>query len=251
MIHSIALTQEDILHHLKLSCKLPEFIEKIVTCKVIEYATIAAGIQVTGEELQKSADQFRLIHKLKDAAETWAWLKQHHLSLDHFEEMIHINLSRDKLIQHLFADQIESYFVEHQLEYLGVVMYEVILDDQNLAMELFYAIQAGEMSFYEMARLYIQDPELRRMGGYQRVRYRRDLKPEISMAVFAAKSSQILKPIVTAEGVHLLLIEEIIQPELNELLRQGIGLELLIAWLKQQLEQVEVTFKDLSKIKCI
>jgi hypothetical protein len=46
-------------------------------------------------------------------------------------------------------------------------MYEIVLDDEDLAMELFYGIQEGEMSFYEVAHQYIQDMELRRKGGYR------------------------------------------------------------------------------------
>jgi hypothetical protein len=32
------------------------------------------------------------------------------------------------------------------MDYIGVIMYEVVLDNEYLAMELFYAIQEGEMN---------------------------------------------------------------------------------------------------------
>jgi len=44
-----------------------------------------------------------------------------------------------------------NHFVEHQLDYAQIVMYEVVLDDEDLAMELFYALQEGEISFPEVA----------------------------------------------------------------------------------------------------
>jgi parvulin-like peptidyl-prolyl isomerase len=119
-------------------------------------------------------------------------------------------------------------------------MYEVVLDDEDLAMELFYGIQEGEMSFYEVAHQYIQDMELRRKGGYQGIVRRKELKPEISAAVFAAMPPQVLKPIVTSSGVHLILVEEIIRPELNNKLRYQILSDLFAGWLKQQIEQLEV-----------
>jgi parvulin-like peptidyl-prolyl isomerase len=68
------------------------------------------------------------------------------------------------------------------------------------------------MSFHEVAYQYIQDTSLRRSRGYRGIVRRKDLKPEISAAVFAAKPPQLLKPIVTSSGVHLILVEEIIQP---------------------------------------
>jgi parvulin-like peptidyl-prolyl isomerase len=240
MSQAITITSEDILHQVKLSCKIPSLIEEIVTRKIIASAAAEAGIKVETEELQKAADNIRLMGKLKSADDTWAWLQKHGLSLDDFEELIYNNVISGKLAQHLFADKVEPFFVEHQLDYAGVVMYEVVLDDEDLAMELFYGIQEGEMSFYEVAHQYIQDKELRRKGGYRGIVRRKELKPEISAAVFAAKPPQVLKPIVTSSGVNLILVEEIIQPELDNKLRYQILSDLFAGWLKQQIEQLEV-----------
>jgi parvulin-like peptidyl-prolyl isomerase len=66
------------------------------------------------------------------------------------------------------------------------------------------------------------------------------MKPEVSAAVFAANPPQVLKPIVTSKGVHLVFVEEIIQPELDEQRRYRILSDLFADWLKRQFEQVEV-----------
>jgi parvulin-like peptidyl-prolyl isomerase len=242
MSQAITITSEDILHQVKLSCKIPSVIEEIVTRKIITSAAAEAGIKVETEELQKAADNIRLMNKLESADDTWAWLQKHSLSLNDFEELVYISIISNKLVAHLFADKIEPYFFEHQLDYAGVLMYEVILDDEDLAMELFYALQEGEMSFPEVAHQYIQDKELRRIGGYRGIVRRQELKPEISAAVFAAKPPQVLKPIVTSKGVHLILVDEIIQPRLDNQLRSKIFLDLFSEWSKQQIEQVEYLF---------
>ncbi|HAX80509.1 MAG TPA: peptidylprolyl isomerase [Cyanobacteria bacterium UBA11372] len=241
MLKALAITNEDILHQVKLSCKIPEIIEQIIARKAIENTATEAGIKVETEELQKAADQMRLINQLLNADDTWAWLEKHHLSLDDFEEIVYTNLLAGKLAQHLFGDKVEPYFFQNQLDYAGVVMYEVVLDDEDVAMELFYAVKEGEMSFHDVARQYIQDVELRRKGGYLGMVRRKDLKAEISAAVFAAKPPQLLKPIVTARGLHLILVEELIQPELNEKLRTNIISNLFSQWLNQQIEQSEIS----------
>ena len=156
------------------------------------------------------------------------------------KSFVYINVLSGKLAQHLFANKVAAFFVEHQLDYAGVVLYEVVLDDEDLAMALFYGIQEGEMSFYEVAHQYIQDTELRRKGGYRGIVRRKELKPEISAAVFAAKPPQVLKPIVTSSGVHLILVEKPILPEANNKLRHQILSDLFAGWLKQQIEQLEV-----------
>jgi parvulin-like peptidyl-prolyl isomerase len=237
---TINITNEDIFHQVKLSCKIPEAIEKITERKVIISAAEAAGVGATKEELQKASDQMRAMSKLKDAKDTWAWLEKYSLSLEDFEEIVYFSLISGKLCKHLFAERVEPYFYEHQLDYAGAVIYEIILDDQDEAMELFYEIQEGEVSFFEATQQYVQDTELRRKGGYRGKVNRNEMKPEVSAAVFASAPSQLLKPIVTADGIYLVFVEEIIKPALDKKLRQKITLNLFSDWLKQQMGQVQV-----------
>lgn len=239
MLQTIKIYQADILQQLQLSCQIPSLIEGIISRQIVTEAAKKAGIKIETEELQQAADQFRLINKLQNADETWTWLQQHHLSLDDFETIVHTNIISEKLAQHLFADKVEPWFVEHQLDYWGAILYEVVLDDVDLAMELFYAIQEGEMTFSEVAHQYIQEPEMRRNGGYRGLQYRQNFKPEISASIFASQPPQLLKPMITSEGVHLILIEEIVQPQLDERLSAQILVGLFYQWLKQQVESVE------------
>lgn len=239
MSQSITITAEDILKQVKLSLQIPDLIESIISRKIITDAATEAGITVDNEELQQAADTIRLLQKLHDAQETFAWLEKHHLSVDDLEEVAYMTVISQKLTTHLFADKVEPYFYENQLDYAGVVMYEVVLDDEDLAMELFYSIQEEEMSFYDVAHKYIEDKELRRKGGYRGILSRKDLKSEISGAVFAATPPEVLKPIVTSKGVHLILVEEIIQAELNNKLGYQIGSELFGEWVKNKVESVQ------------
>ncbi|WP_424100618.1 peptidylprolyl isomerase [Moorena producens] len=81
---------------------------------------------------------------------------------------------------------------------------------------------------------------MRRSGGYRVIVKFQDLKPEISAAVFAAELPPLLKPIVSSKGVHLILLEEIIQSEFYGKLRSEIMSDLLTGWLKGQVKEVKV-----------
>ena len=236
----LTVSREEILHQIKLSCQIPSVIEGIATRKILANTAQELGIKVEPEELQQAADNIRLINNLRRTDDTWLWLQKHSLSLDEFEESVYATVVSSKLAQHLFADKVEPFFVEHQLDYAQVVMYEVVLDDRDLAMELFYAIASGEIGFPSVAHQYIQDTELRRTGGYRGTLSRKALLPEISAAVFGATGSQILKPIATSSGVHLIWVEELIQPRLDELIRYKILSDLFSEWLKGQIEQFEI-----------
>ncbi|MBP5974514.1 peptidylprolyl isomerase [Brasilonema sp. CT11] len=240
MLKTVTITSEDILQQVKLSCKIPEILQDIITRKIVAVATEEIGIEVEDQALQKTADTLRLINNLRSAEQTWVWLQKYHLSIDDFEKIAYNNFIYRELAKHLFADKIEPYFFENQLDYVGAVIYELVLDDEDLAIELYYTIKEGEMSFYDVAHTYIQDTELRRKCGYRGIVHRKDLNPEISAAVFAAKPPQLLKPIVTSSGIHLILVEEILLPELDEKLRNQIIADYFSQWVKQQIYQMEI-----------
>jgi parvulin-like peptidyl-prolyl isomerase len=243
MSETITITSEDIINQLKLSCQLSKVVEKIVARKIISVFSEEVGINVDDKALQIMADHLRFTNNLLSVDDTLAWLKAHYLSLDDFEQIAYNSIISTKLANHLFASKVESYFFENQLDYVAVAMYETVLDDEDLAIELFYSIKEGEKSFYDVAYKYIQDTELRRKGGYRGIVCRKDLKPEISAAVFAAKAPQLLKPIVTSKGVHLILVEEIIQPKLDDELRQKINSDLFFEWINQNIPNWNVIVK--------
>lgn len=243
MLQSITITNEDIINQIKISRKMPEIINAIITNRIMKNAISEAGIEINTEELQKEADQFRLIHQLVGTQDTWKWLERYSLTLENFEEIIYNNYISRQLANHLFNNKIEQYFIENQLDYIGVAFYEIILDNADIALELFYEIEEGECIFFDAAQQFIEDIELRRSGGYRGILYRKDLKPEITSAVFAAKPAQLLKPIVTSIGIHLIRVEEIIQPQLDEQMRSQIMLDLFSQWCRQEIHQIEI-FKD-------
>ncbi|ARV61422.1 peptidylprolyl isomerase [Nostocales cyanobacterium HT-58-2] len=243
MSQVLKISSEDLFYQARISCQIPSLVEAIATRKIITEAAIKAGIQVEIEELQQAADSLRLANQLLKAEDTLAWLEKYHLSVDDFEYLAQINLLSNKLAIHLFQEKVEPFFYEHKLNYVGAVTYEVILDDEDVALELFYALEEGEISFQEIARQYIKEPELRRASGYQGIRRRSDLRPEIAAAVFAATPPQILKPITTPKGAHLIWVEEIIQPKLDEQLRSKILGDLFAAWLKQQIAKLDIVTK--------
>ena len=232
------INDRDLIYEAKLAGKIPELIQGIRRRQVIQKHVQTAAIAPTIAELQAAADRFRVINQLESAEATQHWLQQRLLSVDDFEEMVTQELLTSKLAQHLFGDRVEQIFQQNLLNYSGAVIYEVILEDRNLAMELFYSLQEGDLSFADVAHQYIAVPELRRRGGYVGRVGRQQLRPEISAAVFAATPPQLLKPIVTAIGVHLIQVEEIIAPQLDDALRQHILTELFERWLTETIDDL-------------
>jgi parvulin-like peptidyl-prolyl isomerase len=227
------ISDRELIYEAKITGKFPQLIQGIFRRKIIEEQVQKAGINPTGVELQQAADRFRLINQLESAEATNQWLQDRSLSIDDFEYMITQDLLSSNLAEHLFGKEVEKIFHQNILDYGGAIIYEVILEDKDLAMEIFYSLQEGDLSFADVAHQYIQVPELRRRGGYVGRVERKQLLPEVSAAVFAAKPPQLLAPIITAVGVHLIQVEEIIEPKLDERLRQQILTEMFDRWLTE------------------
>ncbi len=236
----LAISNADIIHSLKLSYQVPSLVEAIASQKIIAETAQDAGITVTPEEIQQEADNFRLVKKLVKAQDTLTWLEQHYLSEYEFEESIRHKILAQKLANHLFASQVKRFFYQNRLDYVTAATYEVRFDDKDVALEMFYALEEGEICFPDVARMYIQEPELRCAYGYQGYRHRKDFRPEIAASVFSATPPQILKPIVTLKEVYLIWVEEIFQPTLDEQLKEKIISELFTDWLKQEIECLEI-----------
>ncbi|TAE57115.1 MAG: peptidylprolyl isomerase [Nostocales cyanobacterium] len=240
MSQILNITNTDIIHNIKLSCQIPDVIKAIASQKIITDIAQELGITVTPEELQQQGDKLRLEKKLVKAKDTWNWLEKYHLSVDDFEEIAYHQILMIKLANHLFSDQVEKFFYAHKVDYLCAVTYQVMFDNLDLALEMFYSLQEEEISFPEVAYLYLEDSEERRVYGYQGIQYRKDFRPEIAAAVFATTPPQVIKPITTTKGVHLILVEEIIEPKLDEFLHNKIINELFSDWLQKQVSDLGI-----------
>ena len=118
MKNTLSISSEDVIHHLKMSCQIPGVIEGIATRKIIADVASTAGITVEDEELQQEGDRLRFAKKLVKAADTFAWLKSHHLSVDEFEELVYNTVLSKKVAHHLFSDKVESFFYQNQLDFV-------------------------------------------------------------------------------------------------------------------------------------
>jgi PPIC-type PPIASE domain len=253
------ISQSELFHQLKISGKIPEMIHGILQQRVLEQAAKELRIDISDGELQEGADRFRVANKLESTNATERWLHDRMLSMDDFEQLVTTNLLTYKVADRLFSEQVAPYFHQNILNYAAAVIYEVVVsvgdgalslskgaspeENRNLAIELFYAIQEGDMSFADVAKRYGQDAETQRKGGYLGSVPRQKMLPEVSAAVFAAKPPQIIEPILSAKGVYLIWVEEIVNPTLDESLREQIRWQLFQDWLQQKITSLRSNMK--------
>ncbi len=145
------ITLQDSIEEAKISGKFTELIQGFLRRQIIAQQAQQLGIEATAQELQVAADLLRKNQKLDTAEATLKWLKINFLSVDDFEKIVIHKLITEKLAQHLFGDRVEHYFHQNTLEYGGATIYEVVLDNRELAMEIFYSLQEGDLNFADVA----------------------------------------------------------------------------------------------------
>jgi len=224
----------EIIELLRQELQLKTFTQKVWQKKVIEKAAQERGLTVTPEEIQVVGDQLRREKRLEKAADTIAWLVDQMISVEDLEAGIRDRLLAQKLAEHLFSKEVEKVFVQNKLQFDQIILYQIVVANRQLAQELFYQIQEGEISFFEAAHLYDIDENRRHLCGCEGKVYRWGLKPDIAVAVFSAQPGEVIRPIETERGYHLFLVEKFLPAELTPQRYQEILYNMFNEWLSNE-----------------
>ena len=234
---NITLSHRDILQQSKYRYQLPDLVIAALHHHVLLTTAETQGIIVSAEDLQQSADRLRIEHQLLSAKKTLTWLEKYHFTLEDFENLAYISLIRSRLSMTMFDQQVEVHFADRQLDYMRSMIYEVIVPDHELAMELFYALQEHETDFLAVFHQYSTIPNMQSVC-------RQDVSPELSAVIFTADFPSVQRPIRTAKGSHLIYVADIHPAVLTDELRANIREELFDGWLESERAALEVTLPE-------
>ena len=224
----------EIIKLLRQDLQLKPFCQKVLQKKVIDKAAGERGLTVTPEEIQVVGDQLRREKRLEKAADTIAWLADQMVSVEDLEAGIGDRLLTQKLAEHLFSKEVEKNFVQNKLQFDQIILYQIIVTNLQLAREIFYQIQEGEISFFDAAHLYDIDENRRHLCGCEGKVYRWGLKPDIAVAVFSAKPGEVIRPIETERGYNLFMVEKFLPAELTPERYQEILHNMFNEWLANE-----------------
>ena len=239
------VTPDEILRFLRKTLRLKGTHDEILCQKIIDLVAQDKRIFVDPEEIQTNIKQMfieqdleqGLEQGLEQASDSLLWLNKHLVSIDDLEAGIYDRLLRQKLADYLFFDPTEKYFYEHQADFDQVLLYQIIVPHERVIDEIVYLIKLQELSFYEAAHLYDLDERRRHQCGYEGIFYRSDSYSNIFEVAFAAPPHEIIGPIRTKNGYHLLWVEEFIPAELTTQRRQEIIDRMFEKWLSDELQR--------------
>jgi parvulin-like peptidyl-prolyl isomerase len=185
---------------LKLNGQFDGLIEQLVRDKVTVRAAQKSGVELSADEIQTRADQFRRIRGLHRAADMNNYLDALNVSLDEFEVFITDTLYQEKMLDRVGTErEIEEYFQLNSPKFDSIEVSHIVLDTEGSAKEMISYLNDDPGSFAEMAREHSVADTRDQGGAIGRV-MRGQMKPEIEAKVFNAEAGDLLGPFVSADG---------------------------------------------------
>lgn len=193
------------------------------------------GISVSEQELQAAGDAFRLEHNLLGAAATIAWLKQQRITVEDWSQGIRIRLLEQKLKEYLFSETVDSHYLNNRDRYKRVALSQIFVFDRTQAEEIVRMLREEKASFCVLASEYSKSKHSQENGGFAGVQFLTELMPEIAAAIAKAKEGEIIGPIQTKRGYHIIRVEKWFPIVLDESVNQRMMETLFRNWLIEQI----------------
>lgn len=231
----LEINLEEILDFLKQEIQLQKIYHNILIQKIINREAERKELIITSEEIQFEAEQQRRDKHLEKAEDTFAWLNDQMITSDDWEAGIRKKILKKKLADCLFSTEVKKFFVENKADFDQVLLYQIIIPYEQVAWELFYQIEEEEINFYQAAHLYDIDEKRRDYCGFEGRLFRWAIKPDLAATIFKVKPGELIPPIQTEQGYHLLLVEKFIPAELTTETYQKILNDLFDRWLANEL----------------
>jgi putative peptide maturation system protein len=217
-----------------------QFVQEAIDTTIIRQAAENRAIEVSSEELQQAADDFRSAHDLNDAEATQAWLDARHLTFEDWELLIEDNLLKQKLCDSITAGKIEQHFAENRLSFDAAAISRLVISDEGVARELRAQITEDGADFYALARKYSIDTATGPAGGYAGELSRTNMEAVIESSVFGSQPGKVVGPFKLDDGWHLIKVESLRPARLDDGLREKIKAQLFDEWLAEQRRKAKI-----------
>jgi putative peptide maturation system protein len=238
-VNSEEVSLYDVLKLAKLLGTL-KFIEDGITAALIQQSAQQRHIEVSDEELQLAADNYRAQNDLHDADTTEAWLQAKKLSYEDWESLLESKVKEGKLRETLTAGSVEQRFAEQRLSFDKAAISRLVLADEGVARELRAQIVEDGADFHALAREYSIHADTRHAGGYAGLVIRTDMEPALEAAVFGCQPGKVVGPIKTDEGWELVKLERLVPAELDHERRENLKTQLFTEWLAEQRKKARI-----------
>jgi parvulin-like peptidyl-prolyl isomerase len=191
----------------------------------------------TSEEVLNAVKQFYAQQQISSDVELQMWLSRNYLTLGQLEEIITRALKIEKFKHATWDNKIETYFLQRKGQLDRVVYSLIRLQDEHLAQELFFRIQAGEQALAELARQYSNGPEAQTGGLMGPIELGKP-HPVLAQKLAASQPGQLLPPMRLEDWIVIVRLEKFLPCQFDEMMHQRLLNELFETWITEKIRSV-------------
>jgi parvulin-like peptidyl-prolyl isomerase len=194
-----AIDLTEFVRTLKLTGQFETLLEQFVRDRLAVLGAKKSGIQVTEDEIQERANQFRRVRGLHRASDTNKYLDALRVSVEEFESFISDGIYQEKMIRKVCSDQaVQGFFKLNSPKFDSIEVSHIVLDSEPKAREMIAVLRDDPSTFDEMAREH-SIAETRDKGGLIGKVLRGSLRSDVEAKVFNAAAGDLLGPFASAD----------------------------------------------------
>lgn len=228
------------LDYLRSSGKLGAFVGEILRQYSIEKELEQEGIKVDSVATEQAIIDFRLQNQLIEPNSFQEWLTRNGISFETFYKQVASRFQQEKLKVKVAESKLQEYFIERKIFLDRVVLSRIIVENQELAEELYSQILEEGAQFEQLAQEYSM-AEDRIANGMMGVVSRGTLPDVLRAAIDSANPGDLLEPLEIDGRWCLFRVEQILPASLDdERLKHTLRDELFERWLAQKIQKLSV-----------
>jgi parvulin-like peptidyl-prolyl isomerase len=233
-------TDQQILDILKYSRRYSELAIESERNILIENICGQLNIKVTEDEIQNIGDTFRKENKLYGEAETIQWLEYQRITPEEWSKGICMQLLSQRLKEYIGANNADTTYMENKDNWRRVALSQILVADLAMAVKISKSIREKSDSFCTLALEHSKGKQSKENGGFAGIRFVAELFPEVAAAIDKAPVGEVLDPVKSKLGYHILRVEKWYSPEFNEV-KDFISEYLFQSWLNEKIMEKSIT----------
>jgi parvulin-like peptidyl-prolyl isomerase len=171
---------------------------------------------------------------LPDLEQLDHWRGSRGLSLADLEDLVQFQTRLQRASETLWGPEVPSLFLQERADYDRVVISVVRLADADLATELYFQLQDGELSFTALVEHYAEGHDRTNRGMIGPILVKQ-LNPLLTKVVRRYPPGVLIPPLDVNGKVHLMRVESLEPARLDGPLHDQLLRQLRSSWLQEQL----------------
>jgi parvulin-like peptidyl-prolyl isomerase len=227
---------QQVLDCLKSSQQYTAFAAEAERNLLIENIAKQLNITVSEDEIQEFADNFRKKNKLYGETETMEWLSMQRITTEDWSKGVYLQLLTHKVKEEIAGENADSYYFANRNACRRVAVSQILVDNLTTAMKVVESIRQQKDSFCALALDFSQGKQSRENGGFAGVKFVAELLPEVAAAIEEAAIGEVLDPVKSKIGYHILRVEKWYPAEFTEV-RDAVIDYLFHAWVSEKFNE--------------